>query len=486
MFVLVLVLGCGAPADDPKAPETSEAVLVTITSPMSPTGTEPVRDGHRPVLADPGGPAAGPTGDTARVDTGAVAVDSAAAPVDSAASPVDTATAPIDSAPPPPEPAEPPADTGEPVPVEEEPPPEPPADTGEPVLEEEEPPPPPVVARLEVDDDDGDFPLVVSFDATGSDLGSGQVRYEWSFGDGAEVDGDAEVVHTYVGEGKFEATVTLVDEVTGEESVAEVDIDVDTPKCPKEDPAVAWGLVDSSLTAISGIVASRTDDEAYWIHEDHDDTLTAVDADGVTLSEQDLPGVVDLEDVAAAVDPDTGEALLFVGDIGDNDLVRASIEVWVVEEPDPTDDGDLDPLRMELTYPDFPRDAESLFVDPLTLDVFVLTKGGGELFAKRAPHDDEGPFELEALGTFEELDFTATGADVSADGAWIVVRDYGTTARIWPRDGYEPLEEAFEEEPCEVEVFLEEQGEGVAFTVDGSGLVTVGEGELQSLHHVPL
>jgi PKD repeat protein len=348
---------------------------------------------------------------------------------------------------------------------------------------------PPLAARLTVDVEEGEYPFAVSFDASGSDLGTGAVRYEWSFGDGAAATGESTRVHTYVGEGEFDAVLTLVDEGTGQASTVEVTIDVDTPDCPNEEPPVVWGTIDDDLDDVSGIAASRMASGLYWLHQDDDDDLVVVDSSGTTLSEHELTeDFDDMEDIAVLVDPTTGTSTMFVADIGDNDLVRDEVAVLVVEEPDPWTDSVLDPLRIELTYPDGPHDAETLLVDPFTMDLFVVTKnqdGDQSVYVKRAPHEDEGPFELEDLGSFSELP-KATGGDVSADGSRIVVRDYSNTARIWFRDGYEPFEEAFEEDSCDIEIYDDSRGEGAAFTDDGSGIVTVSEGDDVSLYHIEL
>jgi hypothetical protein len=324
-------------------------------------------------------------------------------------------------------------------------------------------------------------------------VGSGLVSYEWSFGDGAVTrDGDV-TLHTYVGAGEFVATLTLVDETTGEVSVDDVTIDVDIPDCPVSSLPLTLGYVDDGdLEEISGIASSRIDPLVLWVHEDSDEDpmVVALDRFGFTLAEHDLPEEFDdLEDIDVVIDPSTGSSLMFLADVGDNDEVRGEVAVWVIDEPDPYADGDIEPLRMGLTYPDGPHDAETLLVDPLTLDLFVLTKdssNGAYVYLKRPPHDAEGPFVLEALGTWPELDLHATGGDVSLDGFRVVVRDYSTTARVWIRDGYQPLEDAFDEEPCEIDIAPEEQGEAITFTVDGGGVVTVSEGVGESLWFIGL
>jgi hypothetical protein len=281
-------------------------------------------------------------------------------------------------------------------------------------------------------------------------------------------------------------SVTLVD-AQGADSTAELTVRVSRPSCPEPAPPVAWGAVeDHGLEELSGLVASRVEPDVFWVHEDSGNApvLTAIDGSGATLSRHELPdGFVDFEDLAAAVDPETGAPTLFLGDIGDNGHSRDEIVVWVAEEPHPGVDGPLSPMPMVLTYPGGARNAETLLVDPVTFDLYVVTKGdAAEVYTKRAPHDAEGPFELEDLGSPPSLALLATGGDVSPDGSRVVVRDYGETARLWFRDGYLPLESAFDAEPCALPIHAEQQGEAIGF-VPG-GVVTVSEGAGPTLYYI--
>jgi hypothetical protein len=351
----------------------------------------------------------------------------------------------------------------------------------------------PLVARVAADVVTGAFPLTVTFDPSASRLGWGAVQSEWSFGDGAGSTDPGTVVHTYVGAGTFDATLTLVDDRTGRVSTATVTIDVTAPPCPVGAAPVRWGTVaDSALNEISGLVASRREPDAYWVQEDSGNAavLTAIDGSGATLSEHALSvAFTDWEDLQATVDPATGTPTLFLADFGDNGRSRGSVSVWVVDEPDPLVDGPLAPFELELRYPDGPHDAETLLVDPLTGDLFVVTKesaGPARLYVKRAPQDTPGAFVLDALGAPAALSFAATSGDVSADGDRVVVRGYSTTAALFVRDGYLPLEDAFSSPICPITLAGEVQGEAIGFTADGSALVTTSEGVRQPVSAVEL
>ena len=283
-------------------------------------------------------------------------------------------------------------------------------------------------AEITVDGDVVAYPADVTFTASAPIEGVAS----WEFGEGGTATGD-EVTHRFVGAGTFDVTLTVTD-ARGDTAVATVAVILDAPGCPTMHPPELTGVVsDLALNELSGIAPSLRATGLSWVHQDNGDNplLFAVDPEGRVRGRYDIHGIVDFEDIATAADPETGAPLLFVGDIGDNDLVRDEIAVVMLDEPDPNGIATAEGLRMALNYPaDPPYDAETLLVDPLTLDLFVVTKdrtGASRVFVKRGPHDEPGPFLLEeltrlsfAVGGLEGL--TTTAGDVSPDGTRFVIR----------------------------------------------------------------
>jgi hypothetical protein len=68
----------------------------------------------------------------------------------------------------------------------------------------------------------------------------------------------------------------------------------------------------------------------------------------------------------------------------------------------------------------------------------------------------------------------ATGADISNDGEWIIIRTYSSLF-IWWRDPTKPLWEAFEHNPCPSPLANEPQGEAVGFASNGRDYLTISE-----------
>ena len=152
--------------------------------------------------------------------------------------------------------------------------------------------------------------------------------------------------------------------------------------CPQFSAGAAVGTVESSLiNEASGIAASRKNADVLWTHNDSGDSerVFAMSRDGTHLGIYNLAGASarDYEDIAIGPGPVEGLDYLYVGDIGDNGGVYSYITVYRVAEPvvDSNESlvevtlSDVDSIKLQ--YPDGPRDAETLMVDPLTRDIYT-------------------------------------------------------------------------------------------------------------------
>jgi hypothetical protein len=285
------------------------------------------------------------------------------------------------------------------------------------------------------------------------------------------------------------------------------------PKPPVLEAACAHTLTASTVGSIasnalsetSGIAASRRVSGVWWVHNDSADgaRVFAIGNDGRDLGEFDLAGAaaVDWEDIAVGPGPVAGAPSLYLADIGDNAKSRSSVQVYRVAEPlvDPTAaPGPPQTLSgvatLNLTYPDGPHDAEALLIDPITGDLFVVTKDlvGGVAQVFRAPANLGGgstttltQVATVSLGPGQGV----TGADVTPAGDVVALRTYLSVV-LYPRPTGQPLAQAFSEASCAGSAppfgtatpASEPQGEAIGFTRDGRGYVTVSEGAHAALH----
>ena len=270
--------------------------------------------------------------------------------------------------------------------------------------------------------------------------------------------------------------------------------------CATVGPAVTAGTItDPGLVEISGLAASRTVPGVLWADNDSGDgpRVYALSPAGELLGTYDLAGAeaIDWEDIAVGPGPDPSLHYVYVGDIGQNGGLRDQVEVYRVPEPAAIEpSGSLTAERIALTYPDGPEDAESMFVDPVTGGLVIVTKQASGvshvLLAEASQMVDGATVAMQEIATITipvnpsgalALPSTmATAADISPDGSTILVRTYQQVL-AYPRPTGGSLADAFAAAPCNAPQVSEPQGEAIAFAADGSGYSTTSETQLAGL-----
>lgn len=276
------------------------------------------------------------------------------------------------------------------------------------------------------------------------------------------------------------------------------------PSCPTfTSPVTAAQINLPQIDEASGLAFSRSNTDIVWVHNDSGDKprFFALRTDGTLAVTYTLSGInaKDWEDMAAGPGPVAGKNYLYLGDIGDNAESRATIAVHRVEEPavapDATDATEALATfdTFQFKYPSGSHNAETLIVDPVTTDLYIVTKksdGKSKVFRAPAPLVAGKPITLEDVA---DLDFTSgplssatvkltTGGDVTPDGSVVAVRTY-TEAFFWPRPLGMPLHAAFAQPPCFKTLALEPQGETLAFSPAGTGFYTLSEKTNQPLYY---
>lgn len=244
----------------------------------------------------------------------------------------------------------------------------------------------------------------------------------------------------------------------------------------------------------SGIVASRRHEGVFWVHNDSGNPteIYAIDGSANVLATITLPMAVnqDWEDIALV--PRAEGDVLLVGDHGDN-LARTSagamssrggtIRIDRLIEPDPSaGDASVSSETLLFAYPDGPHDCEAMFGDPATGDLWLISKvdaGDADVYVARAPLASGSTILLEHVRSLSFLSVTA--ADLSSDGARLVIRNYGqirvfpvTTTLAASLDG-EPFRPTRTGAPAEA----------IAFEAGSYDLVTIAEGDGADLFRIP-
>lgn len=261
------------------------------------------------------------------------------------------------------------------------------------------------------------------------------------------------------------------------------------------------GLVnDEWLDEVSGIVASRKNPGMLWVHNDsgHPAALHLLSPQGKRRATYRLKGGIniDWEDIAIGPGPKEGETYLYVGDIGDNMSLRSEyhlyrfVEPTYVASPSVVLDTITEYDQLSFTYPEGPVDAETLLIDPLTQEIYVLTKEMNQVQLYQLRYPDRPPFRQKAR-RIAALPYAGAdwwdrlvGGDISPDGREILLKTYAYVL-YWRRDDTHQTLPSLLQQPADTLPYsVEPQGEAIGFAADGSGYYTLSEQNLGADVHL--
>jgi hypothetical protein len=245
----------------------------------------------------------------------------------------------------------------------------------------------------------------------------------------------------------------------------------------------------SLLIEASGLAVSRTNPDRLWAHNDKGNVnqLYLLGPNAENYGFFWVWGAVnrDWEDMCIGPGPVEGLSYIYLGDIGDNDAVYADISIYRFPEPllstkdsvySGAEIGATTVNRLRFRYPDGPRDAEAMFLDPITKDIYIITKRElrSSIYMAKFPYTASEKV-VQTLVKIAELPFNwVLAADMSDEGSHIAIK---TDHRIyyWKREGKESVLDALKRKPLLLPYFIEPQGEAFAWTSKALGYFTLSE-----------
>jgi len=268
----------------------------------------------------------------------------------------------------------------------------------------------------------------------------------------------------------------------------------------KKETNITGQLPNKEMDEISGIAASGINKDIYYIHNDSGDTsrFFAILPTGQLKSTiyfkgdpKEMLGVHDCEDIAVGPGPVKGKSYVYMGDIGDNYAVRNYITVYRMEEKkawakDSISTGDAVPVHFR--YPDGPKDAETLMIDPIEKLIYIVSKRQDSVTVYTSPLNYKADDTL-VLNKRCRLFFSGyklfkwiTAGDISKDGQQILIKSY-TKVYYWKRVNNEPVWKTLLKKPQTLPYIQEKQGEAIGFTPDGKGYYTTSEGVYSPIYY---
>lgn len=219
--------------------------------------------------------------------------------------------------------------------------------------------------------------------------------------------------------------------------------------CASTAATIAGRIDAGDVREASGLARSRVDPDRLWVINDGGSppVLYAIGPDGRSLGTLALDGAenVDWEDLASfELD---GQAWLLIADVGDNDAERRHVTLYLVREPERVEAGaSAAPAAVTgFRFPGGPRDVESVAVDPVERQVYLLSKRTipPELYALplllepvdrilTAEHlgqvrslPEPSAADLHRAKRVQSWHWQPTAMDIAPDGARAVILTYG-------------------------------------------------------------
>ncbi|GAB2976040.1 hypothetical protein GCM10027049_08460 [Mucilaginibacter puniceus] len=259
---------------------------------------------------------------------------------------------------------------------------------------------------------------------------------------------------------------------------------------------ISGRLSDRALSETSGIAASAQFKDMFYVHNDSGDEsrFFMISPDGKlhhVLKYDGNNSHDDCEDIAVGPGPIKGKSYVYVGDIGDNGTNRDAISIYRFEEKKSwLKDSivNLTAQKLYLQYPDGPKDAETLMIDPVDKLFYIVTKRGDTVNVYTSPimHKPNDTLTLTYRG---KLFFEGTkpfkwitAGDISKDGDRVLIKSYDKVY-YWKRKGKEHLWQTLQKKPETLTYQAEKMGEAIGFTANGRNYYTVSEGVYAPIYY---
>lgn len=239
------------------------------------------------------------------------------------------------------------------------------------------------------------------------------------------------------------------------------------------------GKIDKRLSEASGLVASIANPGFFWTLNDSGNPaeIFLIDQQAKIRLVVTLANVRnrDWEDINIDAGFD-GKNYLFVADIGDNFLQYDNKLIYRFEEPVLTSQTEVYVTQFDTAIFRIPEgicNAETILIEPLSHDVFVVSKVKGPSTVYRLPSPlraDTMDAEKIAVISLWEI----VGGDISADGQQVLLKSYNSIY-YWKNRGGESLQQLLSRSPVEIPYVPEPQGEAVAWSRNGKEFYTLSE-----------
>ncbi|WP_435236876.1 hypothetical protein ACR30L_04645 [Psychromonas sp. PT13] len=261
-------------------------------------------------------------------------------------------------------------------------------------------------------------------------------------------------------------------------------------------------ITSNEISEASGIAVSQTNPSIIWINNDSGNTasLYAVNDQGKHIATLKISGVInyDWEDLANF--NYQGNNYLLIADTGDNFLERKDYRLHIIKEPKiNTQSNTIETLTVKpqwsitFSYPDKPKDVESVAIDTVNKQILLLTKRDfphqlyalplvpektqSTIIADHLGEISDFPAPLKSrLGIIDIMNYSnmPTAMDMTSDDRMAVILTY-SSAYLYSKKPSESWLHAFNIKPKRIDFPTLTQGEAIGFSPQGKYLYITSE-----------
>ncbi|HED07652.1 MAG TPA: hypothetical protein ENI57_06010 [Ignavibacteria bacterium] len=242
-------------------------------------------------------------------------------------------------------------------------------------------------------------------------------------------------------------------------------------------------ITNKNLSEISGIAASQVNLNIFWVHNDSGNRnyIYAINNKAKVVGVFELKGIKnrDWEDIAVAPGP-KGKSYIYLAEIGDNRAIYKTKYIYRFPEPLLLSKQrnkkriitKIDKITFQ--YPDGKRDAETIMVDPVKKDIYIVSKRERKVNVYMLPYPQSLKKIIKPIIVGKINASQIVGGDISRSGNMVIVKNYKEIF-FWKKKKNELLKNIFKRKPEKLSYMLEPQGEGICWAPNENGYYTISE-----------
>lgn len=227
-------------------------------------------------------------------------------------------------------------------------------------------------------------------------------------------------------------------------------------------------VTSSELDEISGITASHSNRDCFWVHNDSGDVaqIYLIDQSGSLRATISLPVVArDWEDIAY------GDGYIYIGDTGDNEARHSDKRVYRLKEPqinltDKAQNISISESEIEMmrfNFADAIRDCETMMWDAVTKELAFISKREEQVLLYTTPFIATSGDDIIEIVPSATLPLSmATAGEISPSGDKILIKTY-FALYLWERKCSDTLAQTLKNLPTQLEYEPEPQGEAITW-----------------------